>query len=76
MERWSWTRLNHKGNGRSVRIWDSVLRTMERPLKKKKKRKMVFSGEVTLYIKGCAEFKKPEGATYKVFTKKKETDER
>ena len=49
---------------------------MERPLKKKKKRKMVFSGEVTLYIKGCAEFKKPEGATYKVFTKKKETDER
>ena len=45
-------------------------------IKKKKKRKMVFSGEVTLYIKGCAEFKKPEGATYKVFTKKKETDER
>ena len=59
VERWSWTRLNHKGNGRCVRIWDSVLRTMERPLKKKK----VFSGEVTLYIKGCAKFKKPGGAT-------------
>lgn len=27
---------------------------------------------MTLYIKGCAEFKKPEGATYKVFSKKKE----
>lgn len=69
MERWSWTRLDAKGNGRSVRIWDSVLRIMERPLKK------VFKWEVTLYIKG-AEFKKPEGATYKVFTKKKEVDGR
>ena len=28
-----------------------------------KKKKKVFSGEVTLYIKGCAKFKKPGGAT-------------